>query len=189
MLAEISHGRSQSLLKQRNMLAVFALTLLAVALMLIMALTTKDREIVLAPVLSRPLTISSASVSKEYLELVSRDAATMVLNRTPSGLDYWMEQVLKIVHPSAYGRVKNQLVKIVAEQKGSDVAQAFSMTGMTIDLPHLTTDVTGFVTTYVGRQVISNEKKSFRFRWDYSGLSLSLVEFGQLVPDGPGDAA
>ena len=79
MLAEISHGRSQSLLKQRNMLAVFALTLLGVALMLIMALTTKDREIVLAPVLSRPLTISSASVSKEYLELVSRDAATMVL--------------------------------------------------------------------------------------------------------------
>lgn len=183
MLAEISHSRSQSLLKQRNMLAMFALTLLVVALLLILALTTKDREIVLAPVLARPLSISSAGVSKEYLELVSRDAATMVLNRTPSGLDYWMEQVLKIAHPSAYGRVKNQLVKIVAEQKGSDVAQAFSMTGMTIDPVHLTTDVTGFVTTYVGRQVITNEKKSFRFRWAYAGLSLSLVEFGQLVPD------
>lgn len=189
MLAEISHGRSQSLLKQRNMLAVFALVLLGVVLMMLLALTAKDREVVLSPVLSRPLVISSAGVSPEYLELISRDAATMVLNRTPSGLDYWMEQVLRIVHPSAYGTVKAQLVKIVNEQRGSDVAQAFTMTGMITNPSQLTTDVSGVLTTYVGKQVISSEKKTFRFRWAYSGLSLSLIEFGQLVSGKPGESA
>ena len=187
MLAEIAHSKSQSLLKQRNMLAVFALALLVVLLAMLVALTAKDREVVLAPVLSRPLVISSAGVSPEYLELVSRDAATMVLNRTPSGLDYWMEQVLRIVHPSAYGAVKAQLVRIVNEQRGSDVAQAFTMTAMTTDTRHLTTDVAGVLTTYVGRQVISSEKKTFRFRWAYAGLSLSLVEFGQLLQSRTGD--
>ena len=186
MLAEISHGRSQSLLKQRNMLAVFVLALIVVVLFLVLALSTKDREMVLQPVLSKPLTLSSAGVSPEYFELVTRDTAVMVLNRTPSGLDYWMEQVLKVVHPSAYGRVKNALVKIVNEQKGSDVAQAFAMTRMTVDPQRLVSDVTGTVITYVGNKIIASDKRTFRFRWSYSGLSLSLIEFGELVADKPG---
>ncbi|QYE33133.1 type IV conjugative transfer system protein TraE (plasmid) [Polymorphobacter sp. PAMC 29334] len=189
MLAEISHGRSQSLLKQRNMLAVFALALISIVLMLVLALSTKDREMVLQPVLSRPLTLSSAGISPEYFELVTRDTAVMVLNRTPSGLDYWMEQVLKVVHPSAYGRVKNALTKIVAEQKGSDVAQAFAMTRMTVDPKRLVSEVTGTVTTYVGTKIIASDVRTFRFRWSYSGLSLSLVEFGELVADHAGAAS
>ena len=189
MLAEISHGRSQSLLKQRNMLAVFTLSLIIVVLLLVLALATKDREMVLQPVLSKPLTLSSAGVSPEYLELVTRDTATMVLNRTPSGMNYWMEQVLKVVHPSAYGRVKTALVKIVNEQSGSDVAQAFAMTAMTVDPKALVSEVTGTVTTYVGSKVISADKHTFRFRWNYSGLSLSLIEFGELVADKPGAAS
>ncbi|QYE37184.1 type IV conjugative transfer system protein TraE (plasmid) [Polymorphobacter sp. PAMC 29334] len=186
MLAEIAHGRSQSLLKQRNMLAVFALALIGVVLMLVLALSTKDREMVLQPVLSKPLTLSSAGVSPEYFELVTRDTAVMVLNRTPSGLDYWMEQVLKVVHPAAYGRVKAALVKIVNEQKGSDVAQAFAMTRMTVDPKEVISEVTGTVTTYVGSKVIASDNRTFRFRWSYSGLSLSLIEFGELVADKPG---
>lgn len=186
MLAEISHGRSQSLLKQRNMLAAFVIGLILVVLMLVLALSTKDREMVLQPVLSKPLTLSSAGVSPEYFELVTRDTAVMVLNRTPSGLDYWMEQVLKVVHPSAYGRVKTALVKIVNEQKGSDVAQAFAMTSMTVDPKKLVSEVTGTLTTYVGDKVIASDKRTFRFRWFYSGLSLSLIEFGELVTEKPG---
>ena len=58
MLAEFAHGRSQTLLKQRNMLAVFALALIGVVLMLALALSTKDREMVLQPMLSKPLTLT-----------------------------------------------------------------------------------------------------------------------------------
>ena len=186
MLAEISHGRSQSLLKQRNMLAVFTLALFGIVLMLVLALATKDRELILQPVLTKPLTLSTAGVSPEYFELVTRDTAVMILNRTPSGLDYWMEQVLKVVHPTAYGRVKNALVKIVNEQKGSDVAQAFAMTKMTVDPKTLTSEVTGTVTTYVGNKIIDANKRTFRFRWSYSGLSLSLIEFGEVLAAEPG---
>lgn len=186
MRSEIAYGRSQALLKQRNMLAALSLALIGVMLMLILALSTKDREMVLQPVMTRPLTLSSAGVSPAYFELVTRDTAVMVLNRTPSGLDYWMEQVLKVVNPSAYGRVKAALTKIVTEQKGSDVAQAFAMTKMVVDPKHLLSEVTGEVTTYVGAKVIASEKRTFRFRWAYTGLSLSLIEFGEVLADKPG---
>lgn len=182
MLADIAHGRSQALLKQRNMLAVLVLTLIGLMMVIIMMFVSRDREIVLQPVLSRPLTISSAGVTAEYLEMVTRDTSIIVLNRSPEALDYWMNEVLKIVHPSAYGRVKADLVKIVTEQNGSDVSQSFLMSGMKVDPRKLTSEVTGIVTTFVGKKVISSAKRTFQFRWSYAGLTLSMSGFGEIVP-------
>src|SRR3546814_11461700 len=85
----------------------------------LVAASARDREIVLQPVRTRQIEISSAGVSREYLELVTRDASVMMLNRSPQNLDYWMESVLRIVHPSAYGRIKGDLLKIVSDQRGS----------------------------------------------------------------------
>ena len=177
MLADIAHGRSQALLKQRNMLAVLVLTLIGLMMVIIMMFVSRDREIILQPVLSRPLTISSAGVTAEYLEMVTRDTSIIVLNRSPEALDYWMNEVLKIVHPSAYGRVKADLVKIVTEQRGSDVSQAFVINGMTVDPKGLTSEVEGDLKTFVGGQVIASETKRFRFGWNYAGLRLSLTSF------------
>lgn len=183
MLAEVSHARSQSLLKQRNMLLVSALTLLVLCLWLVFAATSKDREIVLQPITAQPLTISSAGVSPDYLEFVTRDTAYMILNRSPQGLDYWMTQVLSVVHPSAHGRIKADLVKIIAEQKGSDVAQSFTMKKMKVDPRALTSEVEGETVTFVGDKVVSREKRVYRFGWDYTGLSLRLVSFRAFDPE------
>lgn len=184
MLADISHSQSQSLMKQRNALLLSTLVLLVVTVWLTYAATSKDREVLLIPTISRPLAISSSSVTSEYLEMTTRDVATMALNRSPASLDYWMEQVLKVVHPTAYGRVKADLLKLVDEQRGSDVSQAFTISGMKIYPKSLTSDVSGTLTTFVGNQVVSSEPKTFRFIWSYSGLSLSLVRFGLIVPTG-----
>ena len=107
---------------------------------------------------------------------------TMLLNRSPTGLDYWMEQILKVADPSAYGALKAELVKIVTEQRGSDLAQAFVITGMTVDPKSLSSTVEGDLKTFVGGQVIASEKKQFRFGWTYVGLRLSLSSFA-LIPD------
>lgn len=65
------------------------------------------------------ITISSAGVSAQYMEFVTRDAALMLLNRSPEGLDYWMEQILELADPAANGKLKADLVRIVEEQRGS----------------------------------------------------------------------
>ena len=100
-----------------------------------------------------------------------------------------MEQVLRVVHPSAYGRVKDALVKIVSEQKGSDVAQAFAMTKLMVDPKRLVSEVSGTATTYVGSKIIASDRRTYRFRWSYTGLSLSLIEFGEIIAAKPGAAA
>ena len=184
MLADIHHQRGQALLRQRNVLA-----LTSAGLAVLLAITggfavTRNREIVLLPTLSKKLTISSAGVSADYLELVTRDTALVLLNRSPEGLDYWMEQILELADPASRGRLKADLMRIVEEQRGSDVTQAFVIRTMTVDPKGLTSEVTGTLKTFVGAQVIASDDRRFRFAWSYRGLRLGLVGFEQLPSPG-----
>lgn len=175
-----SHAQSQRILKQRNVLVGVSLGLLALSAMLGVAAVSRDREIILEPVLRSPLTLSSAGVSREYLEAVTRDAAVMTLNRTPQSLNYWMKSVLEITDPRAYGAVRGDLLKIVEDQRGSSIAQFFTIDAIKVDPAALTSDVSGTMHTMVGRQEISALPKTFHYGWSYNGVSLKLIQFGMV---------
>lgn len=177
-----SQSQAQRVLKQRNMLALVSLGLGAVAIVSLIAASSRDREVVLQPILTRQVTLDSAGVSKDYLELCTRDAAVLMLNRSPSSVDYWMEQVLRIVHPSAYGRMKGELLKLVNDQRGSSMVQFFTIESMKVDPAHLTSEVTGVLHTMVGNQEVGTLKRTFRFEWAYTGVELRLTGFGAMVP-------
>jgi conjugal transfer pilus assembly protein TraE len=180
-----SHTQNQRVLKQRNMLVVTSLVLAGLVAVLGVAASSRDREVVLQPVLRTPLTLSSAGVSREYLEAVTRDAAVLTLNRTPQSLDYWMKSVLEMVHPSAYGQVKADLLKIVDDQRGTSIAQFFTVESLKVDPQALTSEVTGVLHTMVGRQEVSATPKTFLYGWVYNGLSLKLVQFGMVEKADP----
>ena len=175
-----SHTQSQRVLKQRNMLLVTSLALAGLSGILGLAAASRDREVVLQPVLRTAVTISSAGVSREYLEAVTRDAAVLTLNRTPQSLDYWMKSVLEMVHPSAYGQVKADLMKIVDDQRGSSVSQYYTLESLKVDPDSMTSEVSGVLHTIVGRQEVSASPKTFRYGWVYNGISLKLVQFGMV---------
>ena len=177
-----SERQAQRVLKQRNMLGLACIGLMLLALFALVAASSRDREVVLQPVLTRDMTISSGGLSKEYLELVTRDATVLMLNRTPESVDYWMAAVLKIVHPSAYGRMKGELLKLANDQRGSSVAQYFTIESMKVDPERLTSEVTGVLHTMVGRQEVAALKRTFRFDWTYTGIELRLIGFGAVMP-------
>ncbi len=181
MDARIAHKHAQRLLRQRNWLTAIAALLGGTSLLAMAGAASRDREIVLVPVSTQPLSISSAGVSAEYLEFVTRDTALMLLNRSPEGLDYWMEQILALADPASHRKLKSDLLKIVDEQRGSDVAQAFVIRSLTVDPKKLTSTVSGTLKTFVGAQVIASEERSFSFHWKYRGLALSLTGFAQLA--------
>ena len=183
MLSNFAHDRAQTLLRQRNLLALTSSVLVIAVIAATSLAASRDREIVLTPTINRPLTITSAGVPSEYLELVTRDTALMLLNRSPEGLDYWMHSILDLAAPSAFGQLKAELLEIVNEQRGSDVSQSFVIKAMMVDPIRLTSDVTGSLKTFVGAQVIASDERKFRFSWTYSGLRLSLTGFVQLPAD------
>jgi len=144
---------------------------------------SRDREVVLQPILRSPLTVSSAGVSREYLEMVTRDTVVLTLDRSPQNLEYWMNAVLDITSPRMQGKIKADLLKIVNEQRGSSISQFFTIEKMGLDTSKLRSEVTGSLHTIVGNKVISNERRTFRYDWEYSGLSLKLIGFGMVTAE------
>ena len=173
-------AQSQRVLKQRNMLGITSLTLAGLLVLLLIFGFTRDREIVLQPVLRSPLTVSSSGVSKEYLEMVTRDTALIALNRSPENLNYWMETILEIAAPEAHGALKRDLMKVVKEQGNSSISQYFTIGAIRVDSDTLTSEVSGTLHTVVGSKAVTAEHKRFRFTWKYSALSLQLVGFGMI---------
>lgn len=182
-------AQSQRVLKQRNMLGIVALVLAGLVVILFLVGATRDREIVLQPIVRTPLTLSSSGVSREYLEMVTRDTALMTLNRSPENLDYWMESILKIATPESHGSLKRDLMKILSEQRGSSISQYFTLASMKVDPENLTSEVTGTLHTVVGSKAVTAEAKTFRFYWSYRGLSLQLKGFGMVTKVDKDDAA
>lgn len=176
-----THPQSQRVLKQRNLLVIVAGVLGSLCAILGLVTVTRDREIVLQPILASPLVVNSSGVSRQYLELVTRDTAVLTLDRSPANLEYWMKSVLDITAPSAQGKIRADLMKIVNEQRGSSIAQFFTIQTMELDTKNLRSTVTGDLHTIVGNKVVSSERRSFRFDWQYSGLSLKLVGFGMVT--------
>src|SRR5690606_28691225 len=163
MQTEFAHAQAQRYLAQRNRFAALSAVLAATSVLGIGAAIARDEQVVLVPVTAETLTVSSGGIDTHYLELVTRDAALMLLNRSPESLDYWMAQILKLADPAAHGRLKAELVKIVEEQRGSDVSQAFVIRSLSVDPDGLASTVSGTLKTFVGAQVIASNERRFAF--------------------------
>jgi conjugal transfer pilus assembly protein TraE len=99
-----------------------------------------------------------------------------------------MDEILKLADPANYGKLKSELVRIVTEQRGSDVTQAFVIRSLTVAPGGLTSEVEGTLKTFVGAQVIASDVRRFRFDWTYRGLRLALAGFTQLPTEKPKEA-
>jgi conjugal transfer pilus assembly protein TraE len=178
-----THAQSQRYLKQRNMLAFASLLLLGATVLLSTAAANTEREVILQPILSKPLALTSENIPKEYLELVTRDTALLTLNRSPENLQFWMDQVLDIADPRTHGKLKADLMRVFEEQNGSNVSQYFTMERMSVDTEKLTSEVNGVLHTIVGQKEVSAEAKTFKYVWTYNGVSLKLAGFGLAKKD------
>ncbi|MGF7154791.1 type IV conjugative transfer system protein TraE [Novosphingobium gossypii] len=179
-----AHEQSQRALKQRNLLAITSLALGIACFALVSMAATRDREVILQPVIPTAMAVSSSGVSKDYLEAVTRDIAQLALNRSPETLRYWMDSILAITTPQARGPLKSKLVAIMKEQRGSQVTQFVTIDWIKVNPETLTSEVGGVLHTVVASRDVRREHKVFKFAWKYEGLSLKLRGFGVVVEKG-----
>ena len=164
---DLAHGNAQRVLRQRNALAVASL---ALGLLLAATFTVaekRDREVVLVPTLRSQITLSSTAVSRDYLEMVTRDIASV-------------NSILDLTDERARGQVKKDLMKVVAEQQGSQITQFFTPDTMEVDPKGLSSMVGGTLHTVVASKEVTTEHRTFQFRWSYNGVTLKLIGFGMI---------
>jgi hypothetical protein len=108
---------------QRNHLAGIAIILFLLNILLTLKVFSQDELVVLVPNSMGTVynttndqeatnsynrfTISRSKVSKPYLEAITRDVITTMLQITPSNVEYATNSILSMVHPSSYGDIKS----------------------------------------------------------------------------------
>ena len=112
---DLAHASAQRVLRQRNVLAVASLVLGVLLVGTFVVAQKRDREVVLVPTLRAPVTLSSAAVAPEYLEMVTRDVAAVALNRSPETLTWWMNSILEFTDEPARGQVGEHGLHIAQE--------------------------------------------------------------------------
>jgi len=92
-----------------------------------------------------------------------------------------MNAILEITDERSRGEVKKALMKVVAEQQGSQITQFFTADAMDVDPKTLTSSVGGIIHTVVASKEVTAERRTFRFTWTYNGVSLKLKGFGMIA--------
>ena len=103
MKDEFAYETAQRHLGQRNRFAALSAVLGLTSLLAIGAAATRDEAVVLVPITSETLVLSSGGVEAHYLELVTRDTA-LIRSLKRSGTEY-SEIYLKGPETEAVGRL------------------------------------------------------------------------------------
>lgn len=171
--------------KQRNLAFVgMGLSVIGLVAVSVLAASKQDTTI-LVPTTVSPFHITAGRVPNDYLIAVTRDAASLMLNRHPHDTNYFKENMLRLVDP----RIHDAMSARMDEDEAANRFKAGRRNWMPIEICRLpgeafTTEVVGDLETYVNGVRVSNEKIVKRFVWSLSGTRLFLsdvidVEFGR----------
>lgn len=174
------HLSLSQVMKQRNRLLIGLVVATMVIVIQAMVLLLKDTIVVVTPsVISQEYSISDRHVSRHYLEDMSRDVITTLLNLTPKNVGYMTDTVLKMVHPSAYGKVKKELLAMQEDVVVRKVSTVFYPISMHVE--ELTVTIEGDFYTFIGSQLANQQRRTFAITYDYTGAKLTIGGFREIT--------
>ena len=166
MTPHAQQKRIDGLLRQRNLLlgglALLAATNFAVASLAALRTT----ETILIPTQLAETAIRDGSVSDDYLIGITRDVATLMLNRHPHDTDYFRESVLRIVEPRHHGALEASMAADERLNRYKSGERTFHPTDLCrVRTPdgQLVTEIVGRLNTYLNDRKVASEELAQRF--------------------------
>ncbi len=137
-------------------------------LILVWIVFQKDSKVILVPPqITKPLEIQGTTVSIGYLEEWTLFLAHLLWDVTESSVLIQGQTLLRLVDPSAYGRIKDRILTEQKRLKTDQISLRFSPVECKIPEGQtpLTLDVVGDFATYVGSSLVSTRRETHRFRY------------------------
>ena len=172
--------RLRSTARQRNVLIAVNLILVIGITLQSGVLLNKNTRVILTPTLSSDTEITYRTPSSQYLEQVTRDVSTLFLNRHPQNLDYFRKNILRMTHPSAHGDIEVALLDTQRKYIATKTSTVFYPSEIYVDPNKLYSEIKGELHTFLGSELISNEKSAYGADWHYSAMRLQLLSFYQI---------
>lgn len=101
----------KKLVAQRNIFLCFSALLSVAVILLATLLFTKKERTILVPLSGASLWIGDGKASVSYLEKMGVFLSDLLLNRTPSDVEWKNQTILEHVHPHFYHQIKKTLTR------------------------------------------------------------------------------
>jgi type IV conjugative transfer system protein TraE len=172
---------TQKILKQRNLAVAVCGILLFANLGLSVAVMFGDRQTILIPnSLNQEASISNGKMSSAYLEALTRDVINLMLTVTPASVEYNTKSVLKVTHPKFYGALKTSLQSRAADVVNRRISVYFTPQSITPTEDNLGVLVAGKLSTYLGKEEVSLEDKTYSITYAFEGFKPLVLDFHEV---------
>lgn len=175
--------QAEKILKQRNVAIVVSCVLLSSNFFLSAAIFFSEKEYILVPsTLEKEVLVSNGKLSMSYLEPITRDVVNLMLSVTPQNTEYATNSILKITHPAFRGQLKAALFERNQDILKRRISLHFHPQTIVPGEEPKTVIATGKLSTYLGREEVSLEDKSYSITYTQEGFRPLVSNFHEIDP-------
>ncbi len=148
---------------KKSFMALFV-ALIAAVLLLSIALafkTDKVRTVITPMNIKNSFWVDDENVSNEYLTEMGTFISQLMLDVTPSNVDYQQKMLLKYACSSAYGAIQNDTGAYAVRVKETSSSSMFEINQVTPDSKHNRIAMHGSLSTFVSDKRVSKLQKIF----------------------------
>lgn len=171
-------------LRHRNRVLSIAVSTLSACLVIglvaILNLLGSVRTIVVPPTIHKSFWIERDRVSAEYLEQMGSFIAWLILDVTPSSIDWKREMLLGYVLPDQYGAMKMRQELDAARLKRINASTIFMPQQLVPSEDAQSVTVRGRLRTLVNGQETSNDSKAYLVEFVYAAGRVHLKAFKEV---------
>lgn len=153
---------------------------LVLALAIIASLLGTVRTVVVPPSLNKSFWVTNDRASSDYLEQMGGFIAWLVLDVTPSTIDWKKDILLGYVDPAQHGTLKLRQEVEAERLKRINAATAFAPQQLVSSEAAQTLLVRGRLRTLVNGFETSNELKAYRIAFKHAGARMHVVAFREV---------
>lgn len=162
-------------------LAVGALAAgLLLALAIIINLLGTVRTVVVPPSLSKSFWVTADRASSEYLEQMGSFVAWLILDVTPSTIDWKKDILLGYVDPAQYDPLKTRQEVEAERLKRINAATAFAPQQLVASEDTQSLVVRGRLRTLVNGYETANDLKAYRIEFGHAGARMHVIGFKEV---------
>lgn len=162
-----------------TMAGVLSFALLA-AMIAILNILGTERTIVVPPTINKSFWVTGSSVSAEYLEQMGSFIAWLILDVSPSSIEWKKEALLPYVTPKEHEALKNRQ-DIEAERiKRLNANTYFLPSQLVPSESDQSVVIRGRLRTQVNGQETSTEPKAYLVKFEYTGGRIQLQTFKEI---------
>ena len=179
-------GALDRAIRQRNLFILLTLILAVTTLLTAARAATSEQKIILVPGLAREMSLGESKVSQSYLEETALSFFNLLLDISPSDMEYKRQTVLKYTSrsDSAYVKAVNNYFASAREKyRNFDLATHFTVKTMRVDLGKNEVIAEGILTAVYGKKGYHSEEASYKASFEYSGGFLRLREFVKITEE------